>query len=613
MEMSSETSIVRDKLFFLGIALLYVIFLVRLVQLQILYKDVYGKKSEENSIRPMLSEPIRGYIYDRNNILIIDNRPSYSVTLTPSEFHKNEIPFMAKILGVDSQFIADRIKKGIFYNRFAPIRLKRDVDFATLSVIEENRDRLPGIDYQVETKRFYPTRAKAPHLFGYTKEVSERQISDNPQEYHLGDVVGANGIEAAYEKYLRGRRGVQFMMVNARGQVMGNYNDGKNDIPVKEGDDLYTALDAGVQALAESLLTDKHGAVVAIDPTDGGIIALVSKPDYDPELLSGFTPANVWNALNTDPAKPLFNRATLTRYPPGSTFKMVLATAALQEGITNTDYRVNCTGAFRFGNHVFKDLHVHGSTNIIEAIQRSCNVFFFGMMLKVGFERWTHYGQQYGFGSATGIDIGEENPGLLPSEQYFDRVYGKGRWTQGYLVSLGIGQGELGVSPLQMACYASTIGNKGTYYRPHVVRKIRDKESGQLLAVPVESRKLDVDDKVFDIVKEGMYRCVNLPGGTGALAKVAGITVAGKTGTAENPHGKDHAWFIGFAPFDHPKIAICVLVENAGFGGVFAAPIGGMCMEKYLYGDLIRFKKNQPGTRPPPPAVSTDDKSLEDQ
>jgi penicillin-binding protein 2 len=241
------------------------------------------------------------------------------------------------------------------YNRFAPIRVKRDVDFVTLSLIEENRDRLPGVDYQIETKRFYPTNAKAPHLFGYTKEISERQLAENPNDYRPGDAIGATGLEAEYESHLRGQRGIEFMTVNAKGQILGNYNEGKSDIPIKEGDDLYLALDAGVQSLAESLLTGRQGAVVAIDPNDGGILALVSKPDYDPEVLSGYTSAADWNALNIDPQKPLFNRATLTRYPPGSTFKMVLAAAALEEGNISPDWRVSCNGAFRFGNRTWKD------------------------------------------------------------------------------------------------------------------------------------------------------------------------------------------------------------------------------------------------------------------
>jgi penicillin-binding protein 2 len=226
-----------------------------------------------------------------------------------------------------------------------------------------------------------------------------------------------------------------------------------------------------------------------------------------------------------------------------------------------------------------------------EAIQRSCNVYFYQVMLKVGFDAWTHYGEEFGFGSPTGIDILEETSGLLPSTEYFDRIYGEGRWTQGYLVSLAIGQGEVGVSPVQMAAYAAALGNMGYYRTPHVVERIRDKETGEMRTVPFATRKINLSDRSWKVIRDGMYKCVSEAGGTGAGARVAGVTVAGKTGTAQNPHGADHAWFIGFAPVDHPRIAICVLAENAGFGGTISAPIAGMCIEQYLYGKLIR---NQP-------------------
>src|ERR1041385_2037142 len=583
----------RKNIFYAGVGLLFLVFFIKLLQLQFLYQDVYGKKSEENSIRPIAHDPIRGYIYDRQGKIMVDNRPSYTVTATPAEFHESTIEYLANVLDLEPDFIRERIKKGKLYNRFAPIKIKRDIDFKTLSIIEENRDKLPGVDYQMESKRYYPTDAKAPHLFGYTKEVSDQQVTETPEEYRPGDIIGATGLEAKYERYLRGHKGYEFITVNAKGQMLGAYNDGKTDIAAKEGDDLFLALDGGLQAFAESLLTAKRGAVVAIDPSDGGVLAIVSKPDYDLTMFTGVTPTDVWNALNTDEAKPLFNRATMTRYPPGSTFKMVLAAAALQEDIINSSWRVNCNGAFKFGVKTFKDLHVHGSTNVVEAIQRSCNVFFYQVMLKTGFERWTHYGREFGFGSATGIDILEENPGLLPSETYFNRVYGKGRWTQGYLISLSIGQGEVGVSPLQMACYAAVLGNKGEFHKPHVVQKIRDKSTGLMQIIPDESRTLDISTQVWNLIREGMYRCVNDAGGTGMAAKVQGITVSGKTGTAENPHGKDHSWFIGYAPAENPKIAICVLVENAGFGGAVAAPIAGLCIEKYLYRNLIRTKQAQ--------------------
>jgi penicillin-binding protein 2 len=580
----------RKYVFYGSIGIIFILFLMRLIQLQVLYGEVYGKKSEENSIRQIARDPIRGLMFDRNGTLIVDNRPSYSVTVTPSEFKATNINLLSSILAIDTSLLREKINKGIKYNRFAPVKIKRDIDFPTLSAIEENREKLPGVDYQVESKRFYPTGAKATHLFGYTKEISDQQLMEMSTEYRPGDNIGATGLEAAYERYLRGQKGFELITVNAFGQLLGRYNDGKNDIPVREGNDLRLTLDAKTQALAESLMIDKRGAVVAIDPTNGGVIAFVSKPDYDLTQFGSVTPIDVWKGLNTDESKPLFNRASLTRYPPGSTFKMVLAAAALEEGVIDINWRVNCRGAFTFGNRVFHDLHTHGSTNIVEAIQRSCNVFFYQLMLKVGFERWTRYGQEFGFGSSTGVDILEENPGLLPSGELFDRLYGKGRWTQGYLLSLAIGQGEVGVSPIQMANYAATLANKGYYYTPHAVQKIFDRQTKQTQEIPAQVRRVELSDKTWNLILEGMYKCVNEAGGTGQAAKVQNAFACGKTGTAQNTHGKDHAWFVGFAPRDNPKIAICVLVENAGYGGAFAAPIAGLCMEQFLYGELIREK-----------------------
>jgi penicillin-binding protein 2 len=598
----------RRTAFFTIIGLLFLVAVGRLIQLQILYQDVYGKKSEENSIRPIAQDPIRGYIYDRHGILLVDNRPSYTVTVTPSEFRPRTLPALAALLQVDTDYIKEKLHRGNLYNRFAPMKVKRDIDFPTLASLEEQRENFPGVDYQVETKRFYPTKAKATHLFGYTKEISDQQLQETGNEYRPGDLIGATGLEAAYEKYLRGRKGYEFLTVNAKGQTLGAFNDGKNDIPLKEGDDLVLAIDAHLQALAESLLTGRRGAIVAIDPNDGGVLALASKPDYDLDEFGGVTSPDVWNALVNDSTRPLFNRATMTRYPPGSTFKMVLASAALQERIIPPNWTIQCNGAFRFGTRVFKDHIAHGLTNPIESIQRSCNVFYYQLMLKTGLDLWSKYGEEYGFGEPTGIDLLEETSGLLPSEEYFNRVYGPGKWTQGYLVSLAIGQGEVGVSPLQMACYAAALGTRGIYHRPHVVEKIRDNSTGQVQVVTTETHRIELDRWVWDIIHAGMYRCVNEPGGTALTARVRGVRVAGKTGTAQNPHGKDHAWFIGFAPDEHPRIAICVLVENAGFGGVVAAPIASMCIEQYLYGELIRNDQKQMLV-----LTRDDEKALEDE
>jgi penicillin-binding protein 2 len=588
----------KRRAMYIIITLIFLLYLGRLYQLQLIYRDEYGKKSEENSIRTIPREPVRGTIFDRNGTLVVDNRPAFSVTIMPFEFDRKNINYLAQLLSLDPEFISDRLKKGETYSRFAPIKIKRDIDFKTLAALEENRSRLPGVDYQVESKRFYTTNAHASHVLGYTKEISEAQIKILGEDYAPGDVVGSSGLEADYETTLRGRKGAELTVVNVRGQVIGRFEGGKNDVQAVQGDNLLLSMDFGLQAFAESLMTGRRGAVVAVDPNDGGVLALVSMPDYDLSLFSGVTTPELWRSLNEDEASPLFNRATLTRYPPGSTFKMVLAVAALESGTITPSWRVTCTGAFRYGNKVFKDLHVHGSVDLIEAIQRSCNVYFYQLMLKTGLDPWSHYGAEFGFGRLTGIDIFEENPGILPTQAYMDRRYGKSGWTRGFLPSFGIGQGDVGVTPLQMALYAAALATKGEYNEPHVVHAVVRSNPHSTDTVAPSLRMINVSDATWSAVREGMRRVVEEPGGTGGMARVKGVQSGGKTGTAQNPHGPDHAWYIGFAPFDHPKIAIAVLVENAGFGGSIAAPIAGQCIERYLYGRLIRYDGvPQPATR----------------
>jgi penicillin-binding protein 2 len=287
--------------------------------------------------------------------------------------------------------------------------------------------------------------------------------------------------------------------------------------------------------------------------------------------------------LNTDPDKPLFNRATQTRYPPGSTYKMLSAIASLQEGIMKPNSTIVCEGSFRYGDRVFKDHGAYGSIGFVTSIEHSSNVFYYKLVLKIGFDNWTKYGRMFGFGERTGIDIPEETRGLLPSPEYFDKVYGPKGWTQGYVVSLGIGQGELGVSPLQMASYCSILANSGTFIQPHLVKFLKNPNTGELTPVSYQKRELDVNKEYFKIIQKGMYLVVN-GNGTGRSIRSSEVDIAGKTGTAQNPHGNDHSWFIAYAPYDNPKIAICVLVENAGFGAAVAAPIAQRLILKYLLG-----------------------------
>lgn len=597
-------SIERRRVVKLVLAAGFLLLLGRLFQLQYVYGDVYGREAEANSIRNVPKVPIRGYLFDRTGTLLVDNRPSYTVMLTPIDFQTENLPLLSAILSMSESDIAAKIRQARRYNPFIPSRVKRDISFAELSMLEEHRDKLYGVEIQMEAKRFYPAGVRGSHMFGYAKEISDAQLERNREFYQPGDLIGSAGLESKYETFLRGEKGWEFISQNAKGQIIGTFDNGKHDIPPVDGYDLRLAVDADVQALAESLMADQRGAVVAVDPRTGGIIAMVSKPDYDLTDFSGVTPPDVWRALNNDPDKPLFNRATLTRYPPGSTFKMLLALTALEKGIVDTEWSVTCAGAYRFGNKVFKCEHVHGRVALVEAIHRSCNVYFYQLMLKVGLDEWSAMGRRFGFGRTTKVDITEENAGLMPDRDYYDRVHGKGKWTQGYLISLGIGQGEVGVTPLQMANYAAMLANKGRHFQPHVVNAVYDRRTKRARPVAVPEDTVTLSDRAWDPVREGMRRVVMEPGGTGWASRIPGIVSAGKTGTAQNPHGKSHAWFIGFAPYDDPKIAVCVLVENAGYGGSFAAPIAGLCMEQYLYGEIIRYNaaKRKAATEPAPVA-----------
>lgn len=587
----------RRVLRYLAVGIIAVLFL-RLYQLQMLYNIELGRKSTENTLRAIVREPIRGYMFDRHGALLVDVGPSYSVTITPAEFREPGLTLLSRILGMDPRAIHERIDKGRAYSRFSPTRIRRDIDFKTLSALEEHLYLLPGVDYQIDSKRYYPTSANAPHLLGYCKEISDAQLARLGDYYKLGDLIGSAGLEASYETMLRGQKGYEFLAVDAKGRVIGSFENGQNDISPREGFDLVLSLDAGLQAFAESLMTNYLGAAVAIDPSNGGILSLVSKPDFDPSVFSGVTPVEEWVKLTTDTLKPLFNRATMTRYPPGSTFKMVLAAAALEEGIIDERYHITCPGAYRFGNRIFRDLGVHGSVNVVEALQKSCNVFFYQLIHKVGLETWAAYARKFGFGQSTGVDIGEETQGLVPSTEYYDRVYGKGRWTQGYLVSLAVGQGELGVSPLQMAAYAAALANGGILHQPHAVEAIRNKLTNRIEQFQQRSKELKLSEKTMRLIREGMRRVVNEERGTGRAAAIPGIIAAGKTGTAENPHGEDHAWFVGFAPFDEPVIAVAVMLENAGGGGAHAAPIAGLIMERYIHGEIKRYKPRPVAPKP---------------
>jgi penicillin-binding protein 2 len=444
---------------------------------------------------------------------------------------------------------------------------------------EENSEHLTGVDYIIEMQRFYPAGVIASHAFGYTKEVSPEQLAREKDLYKPGDYVGHSGIEKIYEKLISGTKGYNYVLVDSRQRKIGKYHDGKEDLLPIKGTDLVLSIEASAQKVAEEELKGKRGALVAMEPSSGEILAMVSSPDYDLNRFSYFTPKSFLDSIYVDPFTPLFNRATVSVHPPGSTFKMLSAIAALDMGIITTSYTSTCGGGFTFGRF-FKCHGNHGTVNVITAIEKSCNSFFYRLIYKIGIDKWKEYASRFGFGSNTGVDLTEEIPGLIPDENYYIKRYGE-NWPRSIMASLGIGQGEVSVTPLQLAQYVSMIANDGKTKTPHVVRGYIDENTEKLVTLEYKEINAGVSQSALDIVKEAMYLVVN-GHGTATHIRLPDIAICGKTGTAQNPHGKDHAWFVGFAPYENPKIAIAVLVENVGFGGTHAAPIAKKVIQAYM-------------------------------
>ena len=585
MKSENFASISRSTFIYAFLIILFGVLSFRLFQMQILNQEAYEEKSADNSIKAIEQIPFRGVFYDRNLKVMVDNIPAYTLRITPADYDQKLNPLIDKILGADSGFVASILKKNRIYSKYIPIRIKRGIEFQVVSWLEENQEHLPGVDYIVEMQRGYPFGIKGSHSFGYTKEISPNQLSNEKDYYVPGDYVGHNGIEKQYEKDLRGIKGFNYVLVNSKRKEIGKYKDGTEDKNSTKGKDLVLSYDADVQKVAEQQMIGKRGAIVAIEPKTGEILALVSAPDYDLNQFSYVTSREFLQDLYNDPDKPSFNRATMSLKPPGSTFKMLAAIAALDMGIITPSTTINCGGGFTFGRF-FKCHGNHGSVNVIHAIEKSCNSFFYHLIYKIGLDKWKEYALKFGFAAKTGIDIGEEAAGFIPGENYYVKMYGE-KWPRSIMASLGIGQGEVSVTPLQLAQYVALIANNGSSFQPHIVKGYLDDNTRQIIPYKFPEIKTGIKQEVFDIVKEGMFLVVN-GAGTATHIKMSDIQISGKTGTAQNPHGKDHALFVCYAPSDNPQIAIAVVVENIGFGGTHAAPIAKAMIEAYLKKETLK-------------------------
>ncbi len=571
----------RRAVFYALVTGALLILLGRFFSLQVLNESLYREKSEANSVKKESQIPIRGLIYDRNGELITDNRPSFSVYVIPALVSRNPavLQLLAEILGTDVNSIQRSFRQS---RRFQPVKVARYVDQEVLTRLQENKLDLPGVEWKVEPRRNYYYPRSFAHVLGTLGEISEEELAGNPN-YEPGDLVGKKGIEKFMDSELRGRKGYRFLQVDALGRSVGELVTAET-APPYPGKDLHLTIDYRLQLYADTLLGDHNGALVAVDVNSGEILALVSRPDYDLQEFTEVIDPEVWQQLMSDPGKPLFDRVTQATYPPGSTYKMVAAIAALNEGIVSPEWSAFCPGYFRIGRRVVRCWNAagHGQLNLIGAIKNSCNVYFYQLGLKIGIEEWTRYSRLLRFGEVTGVELRSEKPGLVPTRDYYERRYGKGSATAGMMANIAIGQGELLTTPLQMAQFAMILANSGSYYQLHLRKKFVDRRTGEVQQfVPRRKTIPGIQPEVYEIVREGMRQVV--AGGTGWRASVWRISGAGKTGTAQNPHGLSHAWYIGFAPFETPEIAIAIICENGGSGGGVAAPIAGKFLRRYFY------------------------------
>jgi len=589
----------------LGVCGVVLLMLVgRLFFLQAVKGGYYGRVSEENRIRLLTLPASRGEITDRNGRIIATNRPSYTAFLIPYEMmealpeRNSRLPDqgmaslthkLAVSLGLDTSYLEQKLKSKRLLG-YEPIKLKKDVDFRTVCVIEEQNEDLPGVIYQVEPTRKYLEAGWVGHVVGYVNEFSKKELHEGSVQkgFRLGGVIGRKGLEKQYDDMLRGKDGATFLEVTARGKILGPLEEKKPDPPAN-GWDLGLTIDLDLQAAAESALVDcPSAAVVALDPKSGGILALVSKPGVDANLFAGSMSPEEWNDILQDPLHPLLTRPIQATYPPGSILKLLTAAVALETGLAteNTSF-APCDGSFTFGKREFRCWQPggHGRLNLKDAIIQSCDVYFYQLGLKVGLERWSRYARMCGFGERTGVDLPDEAKGFVPDLDYYRRKYGKGDWVKGLVINLSIGQGEVLVSPLQLAVFFAGLATDGRLVRPHLVDQVTTADGKTLPFQPEIVGHLPFSPATLRTLQEAMAGAVNDPRGTGSLARIPDITVAGKTGTAQNPHGEDHAWFVGYAPASDPQIVVAVLVENMGHGGTFAAPVARAIMERCLKGE----------------------------
>ncbi|MFC3878926.1 penicillin-binding protein 2 [Algoriphagus namhaensis] len=582
----------RPQIIIITIFLVGIVLLIKLFSIQVL-DDSFLKKAERNAIQRVVDHPYRGLIYDRNGKLLVYNNPIFDLMLVPKEFELQDTTKFCELFGIEKEALIEGYNAAKKYSWVKPSPLIKQISTTDFAKIQDFLIDYPGLFITTRSVRSYPEPIGS-HALGYIGEISGPRLEKDTTGYYVqGDYVGLSGMERFYENELRGVKGVKYKMVNVRGIDKGSFKDGEYDTASHEGSNITSTIDLELQKYGEYLMQGKTGSVVAIEPKTGEILAMISAPFYDPNELTGADFGKNYQKLNANTTKPLFNRPVMAMYPPGSIFKIVQSLIGLQEGILTPETTYAC-------NRSLVACHNHPSpVDLFGAIRNSCNPYYHQAFRKIinrevssntftdtqiGLDQWRDKVAKFGLGSTLGIDMGGERGGDIPSSQYYDRIYGEGRWKYSTIYSLSIGQGELQVTPLQMANLAAIFANKGYYYTPHLIKAM----DGDATKIPTEFQQrhdVGVDAKHFDLIQDAMAAAIY---GTAARAVISDIELAGKTGTAQNPHGEDHSVFIAFAPKNDPKIAIAVYVENAGWGGRAAASTASLMIEKYIRGDVQR-------------------------
>lgn len=586
----------------IGLLVVIGIYLCRLFYIQVL-DDKYERGADKNSKVYNTIYPTRGIIYDRNGKILVGNKVSYNLMITPSEIKEEfDTTALAAVLDITPDFIKEKMDEYAKKRRsigFRTITFLKQIPQENYIKFAEIAYRFPGFTGQIRSIRDYPYNAGG-NLLGYVSEVDEKYIEKHPDEYKAGDYAGKTGIEAAREKDLRGEKGYNILLRNSKNQIEGHYADGMFDKEAIPGNNITTTIDAELQHYGQMLMNNKVGSLVAIEPSTGEILTMVSSPGIDVDILTDI--GKHYGNIVSDPYKPMYNRAVQASYPPGSVFKIVNGLIGLQEGVFTPQTRYECKNGYHFGKNRL-GCHSHKSpVDFEESIMMSCNAYYCYVLRGIlenprygsideATNRWREYVMSFGFGQELGSDFPAEARGFIPNADYYNKYYRKGGWKATTVISISIGQGEILCTPLHLANFSATLANRGYYYTPHI---IKDSENIKIDDKYKERHYTMVDTNHFHKVIGGMYLAVNSPpgaGGTASMAAVAGLDICGKTGTAQNPHGNDHSVFICFAPKDNPKIAVAAYVENAGWGGSWAAPIASLLTEMYLNGEISPERK----------------------